>query len=330
MPYAAHRHEPRPSAATGSEVSETTSTQSVYNEYGLEGKLCPRSARGPSGRAWHAHPVYAARMVDLSHGGPDPALARSPRRARSGAVSRGARRSTLGPRATVEDWLRIPEEKRAELIHGHLVYHTFPGVKHGYAQGEVRGVLRPYNRRRSGGGSGGGASTSPGGWWLSQEVDMLVGGIGCRPDVVGWRRDRHRRAPEPNARGVVTIAPDFVCEVLSESTSRYDQGVKRDAYFDAGVPHYWLVNPDNQTLTILERTDRGYLILRVAGPGDRVRAPPFEGVEIAVEELFMDEEGELAGAAGTAEETQPTAGQAPPATAAQPPAQKRAPRRRKA
>jgi Uma2 family endonuclease len=187
-------------------------------------------------------------------------------------------------RATVEDWLAIPEARRAELIDGRIVYHAQPTLKHGAAQGEVFSLLRPFRRGKQGPGS------PPGGWWMSQDVDLVLGDLGCRPDVAGWRRDRHARVPEANEQGVITAVPDFVCEVISPSTARYDQGAKRDGYFVAGVSHYWLVDPAYQTLTVLERGERGYVILHVAGPGDMVRAPPFEEVEIAVGELFLDGE----------------------------------------
>jgi Uma2 family endonuclease len=186
--------------------------------------------------------------------------------------------------ATVEEWLAIPEEQRAELIHGTIVYHAFPGPKHGFAQGQVFSHVNPYNRRRGGG------ADAPGGWWVSLEVDMLLGGIGCRPDVIGWRRDRRSRMPEPDDRGLITVAPDFICEVLSSSTARYDQGPKRDAYFKAGVTHYWLVDHAYRTITVLERAERGYMIALVAGPGEVVRAVPFDGVDIVVSELFLDED----------------------------------------
>lgn len=204
------------------------------------------------------------------------------------AASTSARRAPPPASVTVDEWLAIPEKERAELIHGQIVYDAFPGPKHGFTQGGVFTQLWPYNRR--GGGSGGGGAR-PGGWWISQEVDMVIGGIGCRPDVVGWRRDKHARVPQPDERGVVTTVPDFICEVLSSSTARYDQGPKRDAYFHAGVQHYWLVDPTYETLTVLERAERGYVIVLVAGPGEAVRAVPFDAVEIPVEELFLEEEG---------------------------------------
>lgn len=188
--------------------------------------------------------------------------------------------------ATIDDWLGIPEDRRAQLIHGTIVDDPFPGLKHGAAQGAVFAEIRPYNRRQRRGGG-------PGGWWLSLEVDMVIGGIGCRPDVVGWRREKLPRPPEPDERGLVTVMPDFVGEVLSSSTARYDTGPKRDAYFKAGVTFYWLIDPAYKTLTILERGDRGYVIVLVAGPDETVRAPPFDGVEIPVGGLFLDEETEV-------------------------------------
>jgi Uma2 family endonuclease len=253
-------------------------------------------------------------MADVSQAIPTATRAPAPRpRAGRPAALPGSERP-----ATIEDWLRIPEEKRAELIHGRIVYHAFPGVKHGHVQGQLAVLLHLYNRRRTSFDGGGGGAPALGGWWISLEVDMAIGDLGCRPDVVGWRRNTRARAPEADARGVVTETPDFLCEVLSPSTALYDQGIKRDAYYQAGVPHYWLIDPTIQTLTLLERTERGYLIVQVAGPGETVRAAPFEGIEIPVDELFMDEEGELPAEAPA---NQPT----PPPKAA---AKKRAPRRR--
>ncbi len=62
----------------------------------------------------------------------------------------------------------------------------------------------------------------------------------------------------------------------------------------------WLAIPDPtyETLPVLERADRGYVIVLVAGPGEVVRAMPFEEVEIPMEDLFLEEEGEAAAPEG--------------------------------
>lgn len=184
---------------------------------------------------------------------------------------------------TLEDWLRIPEEARAELLFGRIVYQGMPGPRHGRLQARVAASLSdPFDRRR-------GSGDLPGGWWLTLEVDLSLAGHGVRPDLVGWRRERAPTLPEADARGVVTVVPDWVCEVLSRSTAHIDQGSKRVAYHAAGVGHYWLVDPESRLLTVLEREERGYLVLLVAGPGETVRAPPFHEIELSVGDWFAED-----------------------------------------
>lgn len=181
--------------------------------------------------------------------------------------------------ATLADWLAIPEEQRAELIDGRIVYQGMPGPTHGEVQRRLGARLDPYARRR-------GDPEQPGGWWISLEVDMALGGIGCRPDLLGWEREKHPRLPEPDARGLVTAVPTWICEVLSRSTAPVDMGSKRAAYHRAGVAWYWLADPHNRTLTVLQRTEPDYLVALVAGPGERVRAQPFAHVDVDVDALF--------------------------------------------
>ncbi|WP_437514444.1 Uma2 family endonuclease [Sorangium sp. So ce1099] len=183
---------------------------------------------------------------------------------------------------TIEDWLAIPEEQRAEFINGRIVYQGMPGPMHGRTQGAIIALVRGAYDRRPGSGD------RPGGWWISMEVDMEIAGLGCRPDVLGWRRDKHTTLPEPDRRGIVTVGPDWICEVLSPTTAHIDMGDKRLGYHRAGVAHYWMADPHNGTLAVLRWTAEGYLIELVAGRGDRVRAAPFDAVEIEIDELFGD------------------------------------------
>lgn len=45
-------------------------------------------------------------------------------------------------------------------------------------------------------------------------------------------------------------APDWVAEVLSPSTARYDRTIKLAAYERAGVPEIWLIDPTDRTVAI--------------------------------------------------------------------------------
>lgn len=81
----------------------------------------------------------------------------------------------------------------------------------------------------------------------NDQIDTVV-----QPDVL-IVRDR-QKLDERGMRG----APDWIAEVLSPSTARYDQTTKVSAYERAGVPELWLIHPADRTLTIYLLGDGGY------------------------------------------------------------------------
>lgn len=57
----------------------------------------------------------------------------------------------------------------------------------------------------------------------------------------------------------VPLVPHLVVEVLSPSTRRVDLLLKRSRYEAAGVPSYWVVDPEGPSLTVLELVDSRYV-----------------------------------------------------------------------
>ena len=58
-----------------------------------------------------------------------------------------------------------------------------------------------------------------------------------------------------------TIAPDWVCEVLSPSTRQLDLEPKRSVYAREGVGHLWFVDPYAQTLEAFELRDGKWMLI---------------------------------------------------------------------
>jgi Uma2 family endonuclease len=184
--------------------------------------------------------------------------------------------------ATLDDLLRIPEEQRFhEVLDGELVKKAMPGGEHGLAQGRVRGSLTPFDRRPGG-------PTRPGGWWIVTEVTVeLAHHEVIQPDLCGWRRER---MPEPPRGYPVRMRPDWVCEILTDGDARRRDGVqKRRIYADHEVPYYWLVDAERKLLLVLRLAERGYVEVLEAHQGERVRAEPFEALELSVGILFGDD-----------------------------------------
>jgi Uma2 family endonuclease len=92
------------------------------------------------------------------------------------------------------------------------------------------------------------------------------------PDLAAWRGER---LPAPPETAWIDIAPDWICEVLSPSTERYDRGDKRLIYAQAGVGHVWHVDPVLRKLEVFERRDGKWLLLDVHRDDAEAAEPPF-------------------------------------------------------
>jgi Uma2 family endonuclease len=183
--------------------------------------------------------------------------------------------------ATIHDLLAIPEERRFhEIIDGELVSKAMPSPKHGGAQASLASlVFRPYNRRPGG--------RWPGGWWFATEVEILFEEHEAyRPDVAGWHRARLPALPNETP---LLVRPDWICEILSPSNTRHDLVKKLRVYQRCQVPHYWVVDPMNEMLTVHRWAPEGYLNVLSAARGERVKAEPFDAIEWPIGVLFGDD-----------------------------------------
>ena len=178
-------------------------------------------------------------------------------------------------RATYDDVLNAPEHKVAEILDGELFLSPRPSPRHAVASSRLTMELRPFDDE------GG----TPGGWWILDEPELHLGEHVVVPDLGGWRRERLPAIPD---EAHFTLAPDWVCEVLSPSTERVDRTRKLRIYAEAGVAHAWLVNPAERTLEVLRLRDGAWTILGVYGDDDVVRVAPFEAIELSLRRLWPD------------------------------------------
>ena len=106
--------------------------------------------------------------------------------------------------------------------------------------------------------------------------------------MAGWRRER---VPERPRGAVVRVRPDWVCEILSTNKSN-DLVKKKRVYHRHEVPHYWILDPERETLTVHRWSREGYVDILTAERGERVRAEPFEAVEMSVGVLLGEDDEE--------------------------------------
>ncbi|KYF76296.1 hypothetical protein BE17_09240 [Sorangium cellulosum] len=179
--------------------------------------------------------------------------------------------------ATRADLEALPDTMRGEIIDGELYAFPRPRAPHGSLETSIASDLHgPFQKRRNG----------PGGWWILAEPGVeLPRAPEISPDVAGWRRERLPRLP---VKEPIRVVPDWVCEVLSPRTRAYDLIVKRRFYAEIGVKHLWYVDPEARSLAVSRLVDGRWLELGVHGPTERVRAEPFEEVEIELSIWWED------------------------------------------
>lgn len=179
-------------------------------------------------------------------------------------------------RATYADLEAAPPNLVAELINGVLVTHPRPRSRHSHAEFALPGILMP---------SFGRAGSQPGGWWFGVEPELHLDDHVVVPDLAGWRREQMPDFPDA---AFFTQAPDWLCEIPSPSTARYDRGAKRDIYGHHGVRHLWHLDPDAKMLETFELRDGLWVLLKTYTDNDEVAAPPFAAVPFALGLLWPD------------------------------------------
>ena len=178
--------------------------------------------------------------------------------------------------ATYQDVLDAPPDKVAEMVGGVLYTHPRPAMPHTLAASSLQGTLHgPFRLGRGG----------PGGWWIVIEPELHLGPEVLVPDLAGWRR---QRMPEYPDTSYCTLAPDWVCEVLSPATRHLDLGDKQQCYATENIPHLWLIDPIPRTLETYELRASRWHRLATASDNDPVSLPPFEALTFSLSDLWPD------------------------------------------
>jgi Uma2 family endonuclease len=176
--------------------------------------------------------------------------------------------------ASYADLEALPPNMVGEIIRGVLHAHPRPAVPHAAAASALGEELGPPFKRGRGG---------PGGWVLLDEPELHLREDVLVPDLGGWRRER---MPELPQTAFMTLAPDWVCEVLSPSTTTIDRGEKIPLYARERVAHVWLVDPIAKTLEILRLDGATYRLIVTYHDETRVRAEPFDAIELDLAVLW--------------------------------------------
>ena len=172
-------------------------------------------------------------------------------------------------RATYVDIEALPPNMVGEILDGEFVITpVMPSTRVAVAANSLAGEPGgPFQKR-----------AAPNARWIFlPKPELHFGQTVVVPDLAGWRRERMPTLPEKVGS---TIAPDWICEVLSPSTASYDRTAKLRLYHQQKVGHLWYLDPAYRTLEAFGWSEPHWLTLGTFADFEAVSAPPFEGLSI--------------------------------------------------
>lgn len=95
-----------------------------------------------------------------------------------------------------------------------------------------------------------------------------------------------QHADDARAQNRYWLGADLVVEIVSADDPERDTVEKVADYAEAGIPEYWIVNPLDETVTVLVLQEAAYVERRVFRRGEQVTSELLEAFNVAVDEVF--------------------------------------------
>jgi Uma2 family endonuclease len=169
----------------------------------------------------------------------------------------------------------LPANMEGEIIAGELRVSRRPAILHAVTSSRLgASLIGPFDLGEAG----------PGGWFILGKPELHLGEDVLVPDLAGWRRARMPVLPRAGA--AFKLAPDWACALLSRATASQERKDRLAVYAREGVGHVWLLNPEARSLEVLRLEGLRYVTEGVHGGTARVRAAPFEALELQLVTLW--------------------------------------------
>ena len=164
-------------------------------------------------------------------------------------------------------------ENRLEIMDGELVRTPSPEMDHQEVAADLGTSLSMFVREHDLGRV----------YFASTDVMFSDANV-AQPDLLYISKERQHIRTQTSIQG----APDLIVEILSPSSARWDWGHKRELYARHGVREYWIVDPTNHLVTVMELQDGKLEIDQTVIADKTAHSSALEGFEIDLAEIFAD------------------------------------------
>ncbi len=171
---------------------------------------------------------------------------------------------------TYEHYCLWPEGDRRELIEGNFFVTPAPTEKHQRLCGNLYFYFRLFLEQH------------PVGRVYIAPFDVILDEFSTvQPDLCFIENERLGKLKTEGLRGT----PDLAIEVLSPGTRGRDEKLKKELYFKHGLRELWLVDPEDDSVSVYERRSDGLNLWRRFPKGTVVKSCLLEHLTMAVDDV---------------------------------------------
>ncbi|MBM3242501.1 Uma2 family endonuclease [Candidatus Poribacteria bacterium] len=173
-----------------------------------------------------------------------------------------------------EFYQTITEEDKVEFINGEVVFQSPVKLQHDVASGALFKLISTFVAMHNLGHVG------------HEKIMVSLTRNDYEPDICFFSQPK---AEQFMPKQMYFPAPDFIAEILSDSTEEKDRGVKFEDYAAHGVAEYWLVDPSREFVEqyILQRESYELFVKSNSGS---LKSAIITGFEIPVRAIFDEKE----------------------------------------
>lgn len=177
---------------------------------------------------------------------------------------------------TINEYLKITDDKQYEVIEGELRMVPAPSFEHQDFSANLVFIFSQYVRKKSLGKV------------LFAPSDVILDEKNIvQPDIL-YISVKNKEIVQ---KGKVFGSPDLVIEIISKGSKHADYFKKKDLYEKFGIKEYWLVDPFSESVEVLVLDDNNRYDLYSEGfigeDGNiTVKSKVIEGLEVNIEEIF--------------------------------------------
>lgn len=168
----------------------------------------------------------------------------------------------------------VTEGEKAEFINGEVIHHSPVRLEHNRIGKLLLKLIDTY------------VVMNGLGYVGYEKIMISLSRNDYEPDLCYFRKEI---ADSFEPRQMHFPAPDFVVEILSESTAANDRGVKLEDYAAHGVTEYWIIDPDAEFIEQYILHEGRYELLVKVNDGP-IRSTAVTGFEIPVRAVFDESE----------------------------------------